>query len=302
MSDQNKQKEKATVAPESVVVNVDGSDDPSKGKRQSIKKVAKSLEDIPEIPLDAAEGAHPKQFRFKAHDIATPTNIPLELSYYIGSYINSVRIREKCDGGTIGAMSASLSVLMECLTGFERILRTPIPLAYSVHLHHSIWIYILALPFQLVDTNGYWTILVVGITAFFLLGILAIGWEIENPFGYDDNDLPLDDFCKVLRREIEVIVSHRAMIPEDWVFRKSNKPFAPECKLNAVELSEKPVQDVRDMLVVRGVKISASDVLSRQESERITNSAKKRKVSGGSTRSAPGAGAGDASETRKMLP
>lgn len=36
-----------------------------------------------------------------------------------------------------------------------------------------------------------------GVACFALLGILEIGLEIENPFGYDDNDLPLDDFCDV---------------------------------------------------------------------------------------------------------
>ena len=78
---------------------------------------------------------------------------------------------------------------MECLTGFERILRTPIPLAYSVHLHHAVWLYLLALPYQLVGQLDWWTIAVVGFASFALLGILGIGWEIENPFGYDDNDL-----------------------------------------------------------------------------------------------------------------
>ncbi|BAY78790.1 hypothetical protein NIES25_52680 [Nostoc linckia NIES-25] len=27
--------------------------------------------------------------------------------------------------------------------------------------------------------------------------------EIENPFGYDSNDLPLDKFCQELQAEIE---------------------------------------------------------------------------------------------------
>jgi len=207
--------------------------------------------------------------RFKAHDISTPTNIPLELSFHIGSYISSVRNRNKCDGGTIGMMNSALASLVECLTGFERILRTPIPLAYSVHLHQSIWIYILALPFQLVPENGWWTIPTIGIAAFFLLGILAIGWEIENPFGYDDNDLPLDDFCKVLRREIEVIVSHRAKGPDEWVFNTENKPFYPECNLNATQLSKLPMPEFLGVLANRGRKTSESNLTRSQGSKKV---------------------------------
>jgi ion channel-forming bestrophin family protein len=37
----------------------------------------------------------------------------------------------------------------------------------------------------------------------FYLGIEDIGVEIENPFGYDPNDLPLDKFCQDLQAEIE---------------------------------------------------------------------------------------------------
>lgn len=44
---------------------------------------------------------------------------------------------------------------------------------------------------------GWFTIPGMGLACMALLGILAIGWEIENPFGYDDNDLPQDDFCDV---------------------------------------------------------------------------------------------------------
>lgn len=34
-----------------------------------------------------------------------------------------------------------------------------------------------------------------------------IGVEIQNPFGYDENDLPLDQFCQQIRQEIEEIMT-----------------------------------------------------------------------------------------------
>jgi putative membrane protein len=45
------------------------------------------------------------------------------------------------------------------------------------------------LPYQIVRDLGWWTVPAVVVASFALLGILGIGWEIENPFGYDDNDL-----------------------------------------------------------------------------------------------------------------
>jgi putative membrane protein len=40
-----------------------------------------------------------------------------------------------------------------------------------------------------------------------LLGIEAIGLEIENPFGYDENDLPLDAICTTMKRNIDDLIT-----------------------------------------------------------------------------------------------
>ena len=82
-----------------------------------------------------------------------------------------------------------MTELEDILSGLEKILRTPMPLAYSLHLEHCLHIYVMALPFQLVAQISWACIPVAGIACFAILGILGIGAEIENPFGYDDNDL-----------------------------------------------------------------------------------------------------------------
>ncbi len=65
--------------------------------------------------------------------------------------------------------------MVDRLADFERILRTPIPFAYSIHLSHSVWLYILSLPFQLVGTIGWWSIPTVALGTFCMLGINSIG-------------------------------------------------------------------------------------------------------------------------------
>jgi predicted membrane chloride channel (bestrophin family) len=50
-------------------------------------------------------------------------------------------------------------------------------------------LYLFFLPFQVVSSFGYLTIPGTAFAAFLLLGFLEIGQEIENPFGYDENDL-----------------------------------------------------------------------------------------------------------------
>ncbi|ODM91656.1 hypothetical protein Ocin01_15026 [Orchesella cincta] len=122
-------------------------------------------------------------------------------------------------------MKTALNNLVECLGGLERISRTPIPLAYSVHLAHATWLFILALPFQLIGTLNWYTIPTVTLAAFALLGILGIGLEIQNPFEDEYNDLPLNEFCIELHEEILLILGHRMPTPESWLLSSKNHPF-----------------------------------------------------------------------------
>jgi ion channel-forming bestrophin family protein len=46
----------------------------------------------------------------------------------------------------------------------------------------------------------------VGVISFMLFGIEAIGLEIENPFGSDPNDLPLDTICQTIGRNVEDLI------------------------------------------------------------------------------------------------
>jgi len=48
---------------------------------------------------------------------------------------------------------------------------------------------------------------VVGVIAFTVFGIEEIGVEIENPFGHDANDLPLDQICRTMQINIEDLIS-----------------------------------------------------------------------------------------------
>ncbi|KAG0283425.1 hypothetical protein BGZ96_012211 [Linnemannia gamsii] len=193
-----------------------------------------------------------------AFDFLTPTNIPVELSYYIGSYIKSCSNKGKVDPATLTMMNNALVSMIDCLTGFERILRTPIPLAYSIHLHHATWIYLLALPFQLVSNMKELMIPATMLAAFTLLGILGIGYEIENPFNDDYNDLPLDDFCKVIQAEVDSMVATRAPVPADWVFSENNYPLA-QSSLSAKELSALSLDEVHAMMEAENPHYGAGD-------------------------------------------
>ena len=62
------------------------------------------------------------------------------------------------------------------------------------------------------------------ITSFIVIGFAAIGAEIENPFGYDKNDLNLDFFCnEIICQELAAITARPFPTPEEWVFSAQNQ-------------------------------------------------------------------------------
>ncbi|MEM8604558.1 MAG: bestrophin family ion channel [Cyanobacteria bacterium P01_H01_bin.121] len=145
----------------------------------------------------------PEQFA----KLQTMHHPPLEIAFWINDYLNSQGSQGRIHPYQLTAMVELLNKLVDYLGACERILKTPLPQAYSIHLKQLLLIYCLTLPFQLVGELGWLTGISVGLISFTLLGIEEIGLEIENPFGHDPNDLPLDAICETMRRNIEELAS-----------------------------------------------------------------------------------------------
>lgn len=92
----------------------------------------------------------------------------------------------------------TLSAMAAAAAACERIRGTPIPFSYTLLLHRTAYLYCFLLPFGLVDSIGFMTPFVVGIVAYTFFGLDALGDEIEEPFGIEANDLPLDALCRTI--------------------------------------------------------------------------------------------------------
>lgn len=154
-------------------------------------------------------------------------NLPLEVLTYLSSYHDSLIQNNLLDGTHQGMVAANLASLNEVLAGTERVLNTPLPIAYSIAISQITWVYVIALPFQLFDALGWVTIPGTVVGAYIILGIAAIGREIENPFGFDDNDLPLENFCNQIATEVDVVRSRpkppRNHGPAEWMAADANR-------------------------------------------------------------------------------
>ncbi|MEB3249794.1 MAG: bestrophin family ion channel [Merismopediaceae bacterium] len=131
---------------------------------------------------------------------------PLEIAFWISDYLQQQSNRDRINPYQLNAMFQLLDDMVDTLGACERILKTPIPAAYAIHLKQLVFLYCLTLPFELVDQLVWFTAPLVGLVSFAIFGIEAIGVEIENPFGYDANDLPLDQICQTIQRNLEDLI------------------------------------------------------------------------------------------------
>ncbi|HEY9853935.1 MAG TPA: bestrophin family ion channel [Leptolyngbyaceae cyanobacterium] len=147
--------------------------------------------------------------------LQTMNNPPLEIAFWIEDYLQEQYEKNCLNIYQIDGIKQLLNILVDCLGGCERIIKTPIPLAYAIHLKQLLLLYCLSLPFQLVEHFNWFTGPIVALISFTLLGIEQIGIEIENPFGHDPNDLPLDDICTNMQRNIEDLITLSPYV-RDW--------------------------------------------------------------------------------------
>lgn len=132
---------------------------------------------------------------------------PLEIAFWIGEYLQHQYNRNCVNIYQVTTLQKLLDDLIDILGGCERILKTPMPLAYAIKLKQLLLIYCLLLPFELVSGLGWWTGPILAFITLVLLGIEEIGAEIEEPFGHDPNDLPLDIICATMLRNVENLIA-----------------------------------------------------------------------------------------------
>lgn len=140
-------------------------------------------------------------------ELTRAKNMPLQIIKWLTIYFDELVKNKVINELTLMAWNKEIEEIFTYFGGCERIATTPIPQAYSIHLKHLLLIYCFAIPFQFVAELNWWTIPVAGIISFALLGIEAIGLEIENPFGYDYNDLPLDNIATKMTEDIQELIN-----------------------------------------------------------------------------------------------
>ncbi|WP_276639683.1 bestrophin family protein [Siccibacter turicensis] len=100
------------------------------------------------------------------------------------------------------SLNNRLNDMSVVLAGCERIANTPVPFAYTLILHRTVYLFCILLPFALAVDLHYMTPFISVLVSYTFIALDALAEELEDPFGTENNDLPLDAICNAMEIDL----------------------------------------------------------------------------------------------------
>lgn len=119
------------------------------------------------------------------------------------------------DGDELRVIDADLARFLDICGGCERIRSTRIVRSFRYFARQSVVVFLITFPWALVHDFGWWTIPVSIIAAYFMLGLEIVAEHIEEPFGFDEDDLDLERICEVIERSVKEIITPNDELESD---------------------------------------------------------------------------------------
>lgn len=133
---------------------------------------------------------------------ASTPNIPDSILQEIGLQCSKLTEANELSEWRYILIANHLTKLTNALAVCERIKGTPLPFPYTLLLHRTTYIFCILLPFAMAEPMGWLTPIFTAIVSYTFFCLDAIGDELEDPFGHDENDLPSNAIVRNIEREI----------------------------------------------------------------------------------------------------
>jgi len=139
-------------------------------------------------------------------DLKADKHIPNQVAALIMAHVHELYRQQQISGEQLLSINAELLSFTDICGACERIRNTPIPFSYSVFIKKFIFFFVMTLPLGYVFTLHYLIIPVVVFIFYVLASLELIAEEIEDPFGFDANDLPTDTISTNIRKHVAEIL------------------------------------------------------------------------------------------------
>ena len=144
---------------------------------------------------------------FAFHEVASAENQPLFCAKQLQSELHLLLKEQRIDTVQWMHLNKLIANLVDSLGACERIKNTPIPYSYSLFFKKFIFLYVVTMPLAFVEPFGYWSVLISTFVFYALVSMEILAEEIEDPFGTDENDLPLDDICARIAQNVSDVLT-----------------------------------------------------------------------------------------------
>ncbi|MEB2645964.1 bestrophin family protein [Pseudomonas canadensis] len=133
---------------------------------------------------------------------ANHPNLPDNLLQQVGARFCALAEQGVISEWRYTQWEARLVSLSQVQASCERIKSTPLPFPYTLLLHRTIYLFCILLPFAMAEPLGWLTPVFTAIVSYTFFGLDEIGDDLEDPFGFDENDLPCNALLRTLEREV----------------------------------------------------------------------------------------------------
>ncbi len=131
---------------------------------------------------------------------------PNQVASMIVDRANDMYKEQLISGDQLIVINNELQSFTDICGACERIKNTPIPMSYSSFIKKFIFIYVLTLPIGYVSSMGYFVIAAVPFIFYVMASLELIAESIEDPFGIDPDDLPLEKIGENIRAHVGEII------------------------------------------------------------------------------------------------
>ncbi|MES2777846.1 MAG: bestrophin family ion channel [Bacteroidota bacterium] len=151
--------------------------------------------------LELDQDEHPE-----FNGIAYEKHVPNQIHGIIFKKVNDLFVEGKIQKEQYWMLNNEMQAYADICGACERIKNTPIPYSYSAFIKKFIFFYVMTLPWGYVFSLGYFVMPVVAFIFYVLASLELIAEEIEDPFGTDANDLPMDKISENIDKHVKEII------------------------------------------------------------------------------------------------